>query len=67
MYMAFMLDPLCYRLSSFACEIYFNQQIHSPVVQKKLWLKLSHTCPRGYKTFFMLSSTEHEILTAFKN
>ena len=23
--------------------------------------------PRGYKTFFMLNSTEHKILTAHKN
>ena len=23
--------------------------------------------PRGYKTFFMLNSTEHEISTAYKN
>ena len=25
------------------------------------------TWPRGYKTFFMLNSTEHEILTSHKN
>ena len=25
------------------------------------------TRPRGYKTFFMLNSTEHEISTAHKN
>ena len=27
---------------------------------------LSLTCPRGYKTFFMLNSVEHEILNADK-
>ena len=29
--------------------------------------KLSTIGPRGYKTFFMLNSTEHEISTAHKN
>ena len=29
-------------------------------------LSLFKTKPRGYKTFFMLNSTEHEVLPAYK-
>ena len=29
--------------------------------------EFSYNRPRGYKTFFMLNSTEHEISTAYKN
>ena len=32
-----------------------------------VWLKLiGQTWPRGYKTFFMLNSAEHEIFPAYK-
>ena len=30
------------------------------------WMVHCKTRPRGYKTFFMLNSTEHEISTAHK-
>ena len=30
----------------------------------KYWAGFSQTWPRGYKTFFMLNSAEHEILNA---
>ena len=33
----------------------------------KFCVKCSKSRPRGYKTFFMLNSTEHEISTAPKN
>ena len=33
----------------------------------KEWIHRSDAWPRGYDTFFMLNSTEHEISTAHKN
>ena len=34
---------------------------------KFFWIIQLSSWPRGYKTFFMLNSTEHEISTAHKN
>ena len=31
-----------------------------------VWAEVLETWPRGYKAFFMLNSTEHEIYTAHK-
>ena len=40
---------------------------HARVPAFMFFVLFSNTWPRGYKTFFVLNSTEHEISTAHKN
>ena len=57
-------------------EFYLRKSNSGPLDHQVAPHKMSHTCevdhkamirPRGYKTFFMLNSAEHEILNAHKH
>ena len=50
-------------------EAYERRKLEKKIREKEIaYQEVSFiTRPRGYKTFFMLNSTEHEILTAYKN
>ena len=51
-------------ISNFACKI---MSLKQKTFKFSDSMVLKDSRPQGYKTFFMLNSTEHEISTAHKN
>ena len=58
---------LCFRYKDSTISILLKSEISSPQhASETIKVGLYQTWPRGYKTFFMLSSAELEILTVHK-